>query len=93
MDKILQTVCHNRTVFPVQRHDVSNRSDGNQIQIIVQHFCEMIPTGERADQLECDADTGKLLKRIGTVRPLGIDDRKCVWELIHTLMMVGNDHF
>ena len=49
VDKILQTVCHNRTVFPVQRHDVGNRSHGNQIQIIVQHLCEMIRSGKRAD--------------------------------------------
>jgi hypothetical protein len=84
---------YENAVFPLQRHLISHRSEGDEVQVLIRlarrNPC---PIEQCLGQLECDTDPGQRGKRILTVLAHRVHHRDCRREPPAWPVVVGDDH-
>ena len=96
---LVQTVGNDQAVFILDRHDIGDGADGNQIRESFADAAHRLLLGnvlvlclKGAKQLEDHADARQFLKGIGTVGAAGIDHRGGCRQVAVALVVVGDDH-
>ena len=85
----LEAAAHDRAVFPLHAHHVRHRADRGERAVARKDGLLALVEGEH--QLERHAHAGKVLERVGAVRPVRIDHCRGVGQGLLALVMIRND--
>ena len=87
----LKAALDDGAVFALHAHDVGNGADGGKGAVAGEERAFALGAAEGEDQLERDADAGKMLERKAAVRAVRVDHGAGGGQLVLTFVVIGDD--